>query len=269
VNPSSGYLLSTNQSPFKVSAPEDNPSRSDYSETFGFPKRMTNRATRGLELFAKSAKLSEQDFHSIKFDNRYSRNSRAIKYLSALYETEYPQDSPYRDAMLFLKDWDLATNVENTAAALGVCTISEEWKAEQGRRDPPSVRDEFEKCVDVLLERFGRVDVPWGQVNRIVRGDKNFPVNGGPDVLRAVYGRGLEEEGFLTASGGDGLFLFVSWDKDGQQKVESIHQFGSATLDSASDHYADQLPLFVAEEMKNPLFDSSELEKNIERVYVP
>jgi penicillin amidase/acyl-homoserine-lactone acylase len=269
VNPSSGYLLSTNQSPFFVTAPEDNLDRANFSEVFGFPRRMTNRATRGLELFAGLDKVSEQDFRNIKFDNRYSRDSRAIRYLYKLFEVDYPDDSPYRDALLFLKDWDLATNVENTTAALGVCTISEEWRAEQARREPPSVQAEFEKCVDILLQKFERLDVPWGDVNRIVRGDKNFALNGGPDVLRAVYGTGLEEKGYLTASGGDGLFIFVSWDKEGNQKIESIHQFGSATLDTTSAHYADQLPLFVAERMKQTYFDADSLSNNTGRVYEP
>ena len=230
---------------------------------------MTNRATRGLELFAGLEKISEQDFQDIKFDNSYSRNSRAIRYLYKLYDVDYPDNSPYRDALLFLKDWDLRTNIENTTAALGVCTISEEWLAEQARREPPPVQLEFEKCVDILLQKFGRLDIPWGEVNKIVRGGKSYPINGGPDVLRAVYGRGLEEEGFLTASGGDGLFIFVSWDAEGNQSIESIHQFGSATLDSSSVHYADQLPLFVAEKMKQTYFDPDSLDQNTERVYEP
>jgi penicillin amidase/acyl-homoserine-lactone acylase len=230
---------------------------------------MTNRATRGLELFAGLEKISEQDFQDIKFDNSYSRNSRAIRYLYQLYDVDYPDNSPYRDALLFLQDWDLGTNIENTTAALGVCTISEEWLAEQARREPPPVQHEFEKCVDILLRKFGRLDVPWGEVNKIVRGDRSYPINGGPDVLRAVYGRGLEEEGFLTASGGDGLFIFVSWDAEGNQSIESIHQFGSATLDSSSVHYADQLPLFVAEKMKQTYFDPDSLDQNTERVYEP
>ena len=273
VNPSSGYLLSTNQSPFYVSAAQDNVQRSDYSETFGFPTRMTNRATRGLELFAGLPRVSKQDFHAIKYDNHYSPNSRAMQYLSDVFNTQYPQDSIYQQPLELLKGWDLGTDIENTAASLGVCTISEEWIAEQAGKEPPSVRSEFEKCVDILLAQHGRVDVPWGDVNRIVRGDSSLPVAGGPDVLRAVYGRGLEEGGQLLASGGDGLYIFVSWDKDGKQSVESIHQFGSATLDQSSPHYGDQMPLYVAEKTKQTYFDSASLaaavEANTMRSYQP
>jgi len=269
INPNSGYLLSTNQSPFHVTAPEDNISRSDYSETFGFPKRMTNRATRGLELFQEMDLIDETSFKSIKFDSAYSKNARAMKYLSEIYQVEYLPDSVYANAQSLLKTWNLETDVENQLAALGVCTISEEWVAEQARRAPPSVKDEFEKCVDLLIEKFGKVDVRWGEVNRLVRGEKQIAIDGGPDVMRAIYGRGLEEDGYLTALGGDGLFIFVSWDKDGKQKIESIHQFGSATLDQDSSHYDDQMENFVEHKMKQVFFNSDELDNNIERRYVP
>jgi len=269
VNPDSGFLLSTNQSPFHVTAPEDNAKRADYSETFGFPTRMTNRATRGLELFSELGAITESDFKEIKFDNSYSPNSRAIRYLSDVFDVDYPADSPYYSSLQLLRDWDLKTDVDNTAANLGVCTISEEWISEQNERLPPPVKDEFEKCVDLLLAKHGRVDVPWGETNRLVRGSVNEPVNGGPDVLRAIYGRGMEEDGYLTASGGDGLFIFVSWDSQGKQSIESIHQFGSATLDESSSHYADQLPLFVGEKLKETYFDADSLQSNITREYVP
>ncbi len=269
INPTSGFVLSTNQSPFQVSERQDNPLRIDFSETLGLPTRMTNRATRGLELFKAMPSISKADFYRIKFDHQYAKDSRAMKYLADLYQVEYPADSRYRDAQYLLENWNLSTDIDNTTAALGVCTITEEWRAEQVRRDPPSVKQEFEKCVDLLYEKFGRVNVPWGEVNRIVRGDLNYPINGGPDVLRAVYGNGLEENGYLTAVGGDGLFIFVGWDKDGLQEIESIHQYGSATLKPYSSHYADQLPLFVKEQMKPAFFDEVSLNQNVEKTYTP
>jgi len=269
VNPDSGFLLSTNQSPFEVTAQGDNVSRTDFSETFGFPKRMTNRATRGLELFSENDSMTQDDFRNLKFDNHYSANSRAIKYLAELFAIEYADGSPYKKPLQLLRDWDLGTDIDNLAAGLGVCTISEEWISEQARKTPPPVKQEFEKCVGTLLQKFGRTDIPWGEINRLKRGKMDMPVAGGPDVLRAVYGRGLEEHGHLSASGGDGLFIFVSWDKEGKQSIESIHQFGSATLDESSPHFADQMPLFVEEKMKNTFFDSASLEDNIEREYEP
>jgi len=41
-----------------------------------------------------------------------------------------------------------------------------------------------------------------------------------------------QEDGTLTAVDGDTLIMFVmKWDRDGKLSSQSIHQFGSATLD--------------------------------------
>ena len=38
------------------------------------------------------------------------------------------------------------------------------------------------------------------------------------------------------AKAGDTFIMFVTWDKAGKLFSESIHQFGSATLDAHSPH---------------------------------
>jgi penicillin amidase/acyl-homoserine-lactone acylase len=73
----------------------------------------------------------------------------------------------------------------------------------------------------------------------------------------------------LTAGGGDTFIMFVTWDKAGKLSSESIHQFGSATLDSHSPHYADQTPLFVAMKTKPVLFTRAQLAGHIEADYRP
>ena len=67
---------------------------------------------------------------------------------------------------------------------------------------------------------------------------------------------------------GDGLVISLSWDRNGNQESNSIHQYGSATQDSFSHHYDDQVQLFVDEKMKPTFFNKIELEKNTESVTV-
>ena len=104
-----------------------------------------------------------------------------------------------------------------------------------------------------LKTHFGRLDPEWGQVNRLRRGTLDLPIDGGPDIYRAVYGE-PQPDGTLTAVAGDTFIMFVTWDKAGKLTSESIHQFGSATLDANSPHYADQAPLFVEMKTKPVLF---------------
>ena len=264
-NPSSGWLASTNQDPFKVTNEMDNLSAKDFSPTLGLQTRMTNRAYRSIELFDSYSSISEQDFDDIKFDNKYSVQSRSYKYISKIFEIDFETDE-LNYAKNVLRDWDLSTNFDNTSAALGVCVLSNEWISEQGQRIPQDPEISFRDCVTELNETYGKVDPKWSERNFIVRGQKKISVQGGPDVLRAIYGRN-DNEGDLKAAGGDGLYIHVSWDKDKKQQSKSIHQYGSATQDNTSIHFDDQMDLYVNEVYKPTFYDSELLDKNTSKVY--
>ena len=65
-----------------------------------------------------------------------------------------------------------------------------------------------------------------------------------PVTGRDIYGRS-EPDGRLHAVNGDCYLMFIDWDAKGRLTSRSIHQFGSATLDTTSPHYADQAALFA------------------------
>ena len=264
-NPSSGWLASTNQDPFKVTNEMDNLSAKDFSPTLGLQTRMTNRAYRSIELFDSYSSISEQDFDDIKFDNKYSVQSRSYKYITKIFEIDFETDE-LNYAKNVLTDWDLSTNFDNTSAALGVCVLSNEWISEQGQRIPQDPEISFRDCVTELKDTYGKVDPKWSERNFIVRGQKKISVQGGPDVLRAIYGRN-DNEGDLKAAGGDGLYIHVSWDKDKKQQSKSIHQYGSATQDNTSIHFDDQMNLYVNEAYKPTFYDPELLDKNTSKVY--
>jgi penicillin amidase/acyl-homoserine-lactone acylase len=138
---------------------------------------------------------------------------------------------------------------------------------EQGK-SPPQPIDSLREAIQTLKTHFGRLDPEWGEVNRLRRGTVNLAIDGGPDAYRAVYGE-KQPDGTLTAMAGDTLIIFVSWDKSGQLTSESIHQFGSATMNQSSPHYADQAPLFVAMKTKPVLFTQGQLAGHVEADYLP
>ena len=274
INPASGYLHSANQTPFRVSAEADNPNKDDYAIEDGFPTRMTNRADRGLELLAELESISEQQFFDIKHDKKYSVNSRAYAYLQQagsadLGAIQSDNLQNYQDAQTLITNWDLSTDIENRGAALSACVLGGEWLSEQRGNDAPKALDELVRCTDLLMSTSGRIDPLWGDVNRHVRGDLNIPVAGGPDTLRAIYGMGMEKDGYLTNVAGDGLYYQVSWDAQGDLKVRGVHQYGAATLDENSPHYADQAEDYANEILHDPLFDDARRQSKIERRYRP
>jgi penicillin amidase/acyl-homoserine-lactone acylase len=265
-NPSSGWIASVNQDPFRASAVKDNLKRSNYSSTLGIETKMTNRAFRIIEIFDNDKKFSEQDLLNAKFDNAYSEKSRSLKYLEDILQNNF-NDVELKEAQNILSEWNLKTNLKNRSAALGVCIVSEEWLAFMNRDDAPDAIDVFEDCIQETKKSFGRADPMWSEVNFLMRGDLKLPIQGGPDTLRAIYGR-RQDDGSLKAVAGDGLVISLSWDRNGNQESNSIHQYGSATQDSFSHHYDDQVQLFVDEKMKPTFFNKIELEKNTESVTV-
>ena len=268
INPSSGWLASNNQDPFKVTSEESNLNPEDYSVTLGLQTRMTNRAYRALELFNAYDVISEETLMDIKFDNQYSLDSRSYKYIETIFKETF-KDADLQEAQDVLKRWDLKTNFNNRSATLGTCVLGPEWSAEQNDQDPPKALDIFKKCVKDIKKSFKRIDPLWSERNLLFRGDKRVPVQGGPDTLRAIYGR-VQENGQLRAVAGDGLVVFVEWDRNGVLKSKSIHQYGSATQDETSIHFDDQMMLYANEQMKETFFNAVELEKHSEtKITIP
>ena len=49
--------------------------------------------------------------------------------------------------------------------------------------------------------------------------------------------------------------------------IDTIHQYGSATLDASSPHYADQAPIFAEKKWKQPPMRLDDLLKQATRDY--
>ncbi len=248
-NPSSGYLLSTNQTPFKVTAPHDNLDPDNYPPELGLQTRMTNRADRGLDMFAAKRRLSEADFLAIKWDKFYAPQSRAMTYVRQIQDMRFEANSRHLEGQKLLATWNGETALDNRAAALGVCLLSEEWKAEQKQKPAPDIAPVYDACLEQMMHHFKRLDPLWAERNRLIRGTTNIALGGGPDVLRAIYGLPTES-GQLKAVAGDGLVVYTSWDKNGKQSAGTVHNFGAASTRPKSPHYDDQAPLFAAEEFR-------------------
>ena len=113
-------------------------------------------------------------------------------YLTVFYNKDFESDE-LNYARDILKVGLGNRSFKNTSAALGVCVLSSEWISEQGQRIPQDPEISFRECVKELMQTYGRVDPPClSERNFIVRGSKKESVQGGPDVLRAIYGRNDE-----------------------------------------------------------------------------
>ena len=253
LNPDSGYIYSTNQSPFFVTDLNDNLKEENFPITMGFQSRITNRAHRAYELLDVDKKISWKNLDRYKHDNKFSINSRQYKFLQKIFSYDFTEDRLIA-AQNFLKNWNLGTDNENMHAAFGVCIVAPEWLAEIKKESQPDPIKIFKDCVNEFEKNFNQLGVKWSEISFLERGKKMLPVQGGPDVLRAIYSP-RSEDGILKAVAGDGLYIYVNWDKLGQQSSTSVHQFGARTSVKESPHYDDQMELFVNEELKETFFN--------------
>jgi penicillin amidase/acyl-homoserine-lactone acylase len=268
VDPPSGFVANANSSPFAVTVGPGNPDPARYSKTFGIETHMTNRALRALELFGSDGEITREEFERYKFDTAYSKRSTTALRLQSMLGGPPPADPLARRGFELLQRWDYRTDPESPAAALAVMTLS----PPHDNRPKPIAPDELvrrlERAAHELDRVFGRLDVPWGEVNRLRRGSLDLPVGGAPDTLRAIYTR-RDDDGRRRAVGGDSYVLLVEWDREGRVSSRSIHQYGSATADPRSPHYADQAPLFARYELKPVWLDEADIRAHLEREYRP
>ena len=253
LNPDSGYIYSTNQSPFFVTNLDDNLKEENFPVTMGFQSRITNRAHRAYELLDVDKKISWENLDLYKHDNKFSYNSRQYKFLQKIFSYNFSEDRLIT-AQNFLKNWNLGTDSENMHAAFGVCVVAPEWLAEIKKESQPDPIKIFKDCVDEFEKNFNKLDVKWSEISFLERGERMLPVQGGPDVLRAIYSP-RSEDGILKAVAGDGLYIYVNWDNLSQQSSTSVHQFGASTSVRESPHYDDQMELFVNEKLKETFFN--------------
>ncbi|MEO1405647.1 MAG: penicillin acylase family protein, partial [Pseudomonadota bacterium] len=269
INPQSGLIFNANNQPYDATDGPDNLRPEDFPQSMGLQTDQTNRSLRIMELTDGETPISRDGLLAIKFDSAYARKSIADDVIRSVLAEDWSDEPELLEAAEHLAAWGYHTDMESRHAALGALTVLRHVTARFTRETPPSPTDAFRETIEYLKEHHGRIDPEWGDVNRLVRGDVSLPISGGSDILRAIYPAEIRDDGELHASAGDTWIAFVEWDEEGNQSAEVIHQFGSATLDASSPHYADQAPLFAEEGWRKALTRREDVEAVATRTYRP
>jgi len=168
-----------------------------------------------------------------------------------------------------LTKWDWNFDGKGPADALAAMLLRAGNKSHYQRRPLTDPRKALGDAATYLTKHFGRLDPPLGTVLRLRRWKIDLPLDGGPDVLRAIPLWDEADDGRLVARHGDSFLMFVDWDRRGRVTSRSIQPYGAATTRPESPHYADQALLFTRHLTKPVWFRPSELRGNVERVYRP
>ena len=240
INPSNGWIQSTNQNPFSVMG-EYSLKEKSMKKNVHFEQRLTNRSYVANELLSINESIDLDKFIAIKFDNSYSKNSRQYKYLESIMEYD-------TNLKLALQKWNGKTDFNNTNAALGMCFMAQEWISEMNSKPTPTYQAAKKECDSLFKEIQRNYTDPWSKINTISRGSRTYPIQGSVDTLRAVYGSPNSDTKSLNMSGGDGLFFIIA-EEDSGKVIYGMHNYGSSRNES-SVHYSDQTFLFSQEALR-------------------
>lgn len=279
VNPKAGYVFNMNNTPFNATAPQDNLKVSQINPSINYIKFDNNRSLSFQKLignhFIKYEKLSYADFKKMKYDLTYDNpiyfyNAVNIEDVFRLDEKKYPD---LADIISKLKSWDRKGNKESTGATIWLLfrEFLGEKVAKEDRKEGASVTEidlieGIRYAKNHLLKYFKTLDVPLGEIQRHIKGDKNLPMSGLKDVLAAMHSKPYKNGRFQTDAG-ESYISIVQFSQNGIE-IETVNAYGASNK-KESPHYTDQMELFVNQQLKPMTLDKAKILKEAVRVYSP
>ena len=274
LNPKSGYLFNTNHSPFLATAENENLKPANFDAYDGYELVHNNRSRRAKDLIDQLDKFSYADLKRIKFDRQLPATilypyGYTADTLFMLDENKYPQLAPL---IASLKKWDHQAIAESNGALIYNLAYYYVPKLMKDHKNDKLTTEEavatFEYIYQFLMKNYQRLDVNLGEVQRLVRGEENWPQSGMPDVLAAVQTEPFGEAQRKMNSG-DAYIGFVRFPKDGSLPlIETVNTFGASSV-KGSPHYTDQRAMYQAQQVKKMTLDKEEVLKKAERTYHP
>jgi acyl-homoserine-lactone acylase len=271
INPASGFLFNTNHSSFLATAAADNLKASSFAKTDGWEEYDLNRSVRFMELFPQNEKLSYERFKQIKFDKQLPATLQYPFKLDSLFmvnEVEYPAIAP---VIATFKNWNRRGDSDSKGASIFVLIYEYLKKTLLDRTPRYLTKQESISALfyasNYMQTNFGRTDITLGELQKLMRGGKEWPLGGFPDLLSPQWTEPMAN-GKLKSIGGDGLIMFVRFQKQGLPKIETINMYG-ASAKPGNKHFDDQVNMYLKQQTKTMTLDKATVYKNAERVYHP
>jgi len=271
VNPSSGFLFNTNHSPFSASSGIDNLSVSQFSPADGWETMENNRSIRFRQRFEAIPKIDFQTFRDIKFDRKYPEKLTFMYQLDSLFLLDNVTDAQESQLLNSLKTWDFQGTAESKGAAVFMLVYEYLARSLRGQEARAITKEEAVKALNYtkkyLLDHFGTLDLTLGDIQKLVRGSKEYPVGGLPDLLAPQWSRPYEG-GKRKIVGGDAYVMLVKFPENELPVIETVNTYG-ASSHPENPHFNDQIPLFLAQKTKSMTLDKQKVMAQAERIYSP
>jgi acyl-homoserine lactone acylase PvdQ len=254
--------------------------RGDYGDS-------NQRGRRAVELLGSNDSVTVEEAIEIALDTYIDDSDKWCRALNNAWQAQKasykPRNAELPRAVEILSTWDGRAEADRIGATLfchwrRACRTSLAVPARriESRRPLPETGEiallsALDKAVSYMKEKYASIEVPWGNVMRIRRGEHDVPCSsGGPpgsgmEPLRAVGYEGPDENGKFSARSGQSCTTVVIFRAPGKVESYSAVPFGQSD-DPNSPHYFDQArELFSKKKLKPTYYNDLEaLKANLE-----
>ena len=272
LQPKSGYFYNANHSPFKSSSEEDNPNPLHFDSNMGFETYDNNRSTRLKYLIDQYEKLDYDDFKRIKYDRQYpdpyTFSWMDLHYLENLDPQQYPD---IKLLITRIQNWDRKAN-SNSFGAGAFAVFYDQLRPFYKKIPEPKIFptsfivQALRNSKKYLLKHFKTTEVKLGDYQKLVRGEKEIPIFGLPDVITAMSSIPYKD-GKVKVVSGESYIELVRFTPTGPE-IESIISYGSSDHPD-SPHYDDQMEMYANFKTKKMTLNKESIYKNAKSIYHP
>ena len=272
VKPKSGFVYNANHSPFKSSSEADNPIAENFAKEMNFETYDNNRSTRLLQLLEEEERIDYKRFKRIKYDHQLPTplqyNYMDLNPLFDMKVADYPEVSTL---LTDIQNWDRITNPTSYGAGAYASLYYQltpfYYQLGKDRVFTKEALYEALKITKAHLKTYFNAErIQLGEFQKLVRGNKELPIFGLPDVVTAMRGQPYKD-GKIKITHGESYIGLVRFTPN-KTYFESVISFGNSRRPE-SPHYTDQMELYSNFETKTMSFDRSDVMKTAKRVYAP
>ena len=272
VKPKSGFVYNANHSPFKSSSEADNPIAENFAKEMNFETYDNNRSTRLLKLLEEEERIDYKRFKRIKYDNQLPTplqyNYMDLNPLFDMKVADYPEVSTL---LTDIQNWDRITNPTSYGAGAYASLYYQltpfYYQLGKDRVFTKEALYEALKITKAHLKTYFNTErIQLGEFQKLVRGNKELPIFGLPDVVTAMRGQPYKD-GKIKITHGESYIGLVRFTPN-KTYFESVISFGNSRRPE-SPHYTDQMELYSNFETKTMSFDRLDVMKTAKRVYAP
>lgn len=271
VNPSSGYLFNTNHSPFSATATEHNLKFSSFPKQDGWENNENNRSVRFRQLFPSMGTVGYEQFKQIKFDRQLPEKLQYLYDIDSMFLINATDHPELAELIQTFKTWDRRGDANSKGAAIFLLAYEYLVKKLQGQGSRKITQLEsietYLYIKQYMMQYFGRTDLVLGDIQKLVRGDKEYPTGGLPDLLAPEWTMPYKD-GKRKVTGGDCYVAYVRFPKNGLPILETVNTYGASSK-PGNPHFDDQISLFLEQRTKHMTLDKKEVLATAKRIYHP